>query len=201
MKKIFLSLFGIILFTAVHCQENDNEFKTIFGSQGISASGFGGFDMHFSYIGDGYSFGAGGSGGVLLNGQVFFGGFGIGSTIDKTIKLDNITLDQATIGYGGLMFGYIFNGKKAFHPALFLQTGWGGIDYDEYHNGSFSYYSSDNIFVLNPSLEMEMNITRFFRLAIGAHYQITTGVNDYYNLSNSDFSGPGGKIAFRFGWF
>lgn len=201
MKKSILTLFGIIFFTVALCQENESEFKTIFGNQHMSVSGFGGFDMHFSYIGNGYSFGAGGSGGVLLSGQVFFGGFGMGSTIDKTIKFDNITINQANIGYGGLMFGYIFNGKKAIHPALFLQTGWGGIDFDEYNNATFGNYSSDNIFVLNPSIEMEMNIARFFRLAIGANYQITTGVNEYYNLSNSDFSGPGGKIAFRFGWF
>lgn len=201
MKKILLSFSALVIVMTTFCQENDNEYRTIFGNQQMSVTGFGGFDMQFSYIGGGYSFGAGGSGGVLLNGQVFFGGFGVGCTVDKEIEIDNYTYNQVNMGYGGLMFGYIFSGKKAIHPAIFLQTGWGGIDLDEYNDGQHGYYSSDNIFVLNPSIEMEMNITRFFRLAIGANYQIATGVNEFKTLSNSDFSGPGGKIAFRFGWF
>jgi len=206
MKKILLVIIGITIVSAAFCQDKENEYKTIFGDSRITASGFGAFDMQFSMIGGSYAFGAGGSGGVLLNGQVFFGGFGMGCTLDKTFEVNNFTLDHASIGYGGLMFGYIFTGKKAIHPAVYLQTGWGGINfYDNYNsmNGNSSYNNSfnDNIFVLNPSVEMELNVTRFFRMAVGANYQLAMGINEYANLKNSDFSGPGGKISFRFGWF
>ena len=49
-----------------------------------------------------------------------------------------------------------------------------------------------------------MNFTKFFRLGVGVHYRIVTGVNPSVhnsNLTNSDFSGPGVSLAFKFGWF
>jgi hypothetical protein len=201
MKKILLVIIGITIASAAFCQEEGDEYRTIFGNKNISVSGFGAFDMQFSYMGGGFAFGAGGSGGVLLGGQVFFGGFGLGCNIDKTVEMNNLTIDHVGIGYGGLMFGYIINHKNAIHPAVFLQTGWGGVNSYDNHNSMYDNYPYDNVFVLNPSVEMEMNITRFFRMAVGANYQITTGVNEYTTLNNSDFSGPGGKISFRFGWF
>jgi hypothetical protein len=201
MKKILSAIIGMIIASAAFCQEKENEYRTIFGNDQMSVTGFGGFDMQFSSIGGSYAFGAGGSGGVLLNGQVFFGGFGMGCTVDKTFEINNLTTNHASIGYGGLMFGYIFKGEKAIHPAVFLQTGWGGVDlFDDSQSGN-SYNTNDNIFVINPSVEMELNITRFFRLAVGANYQFVTGINEYADLNNTDFSGPGAKIAFRFGWF
>lgn len=196
MKKI-LAVFIIVLFVStIQGQEKDNEYRTIFGSNKIHTSGFGGFNMEFSSIGGKFAFGAGGSGGVLLNDQVFFGGFGMGYTLDKSVDIGNFVYDNSSMGYGGLMFGYIFNGKAAIHPAIFLQTGWGAANFYQPFN---SY--NDNIFVLNPSIELEMNITRFFRVSVGGHYQFTMGINEYDSLSNSDFSGPGGSISFKFGWF
>lgn len=201
MKNILLAFIGITLASSAFCQEKGDEYRTIFGNKKISVSGFGAYDMQFSYIGGSYSFGAGGSGGVLLDDKVFFGGFGMGCNLSKTFEINSITINHANIGYGGLMFGYIFNGKKAIHPAVFLQTGWGGVDLYDNYNTMNSNNTYDNVFVLNPSVEMELNITRFFRMAVGANYQIATGINEYESLNNSDFSGPGGKISFRFGWF
>lgn len=196
MKKILFAFVSILMVSNAFSQDKETEYQTIFGNKPVSASGFGGFDMLYSSIGGSYTVGAGGSGGVLVSNQVFFGGFGMGSTIDKSYQIDNSLYDNVSMGYGGLMFGYIFNGRAAIHPAFFIQTGWGGINfYDEMKS------LTDNVFVLNPSLEMELNFTRFFRVAIGAHYQYTMGVNKFSELSSEDFSGPGGKLSFRFGWF
>lgn len=196
MKKYLLAFAAIIIASVAFSQDKDPEYQTIFGNKPISTSGFGGFDMLYSSLGGSYAFGAGGSGGVLINNQVFFGGFGMGNTLDHTFEIENIMFKNVSMGYGGLMFGYIFNSRAAIHPAFFLQTGWGGINLNNEYQSV-----SDNIFVLNPSIEMELNFTRFFRIALGAHYQYVMGVNKYNELNGSDFSGPGGKLALRFGWF
>jgi hypothetical protein len=194
MKKLLLAFALILIVSKAFCQ--NTEYQTIFGNNPVSASGFGGFDMLFSSIGGNYAVGAGGSCGVLIGNQVFFGGFGMGSMLDKTFEIDNTLFSNTSMGCGGLMFGYIFNSRAAIHPAVFIQTGWGGITmHDEMKS------ITDNIFVLNPSLELELNFSRFFRIAIGAHYQYTMGVNKYSELGDDDFSGPGGKLSLRFGWF
>ena len=52
--------------------------------------------------------------------------------------------------------------------------------------------------------EFEMNFAKFFRLGIGVHYRLVTGVNPdmhYSRLTNSDLLGPGAQVAVKYGWF
>jgi hypothetical protein len=89
---------------------------------------------------------------------------------------------------------------KPIHPTLSAQIGWGSLAERDYNY----FGTTDAVFVFNPALELEMNFTRFFRLGVAAHYRIVTGVNPEMHNSrytNSDMSGPGGMLIFRFGWF
>lgn len=196
MIKILAAFIGVLIAVASYSQDKNDEYKTIFGDDPSEVSGFGGFDMQFSSLGGNFALGAGGSGGVLINNQIAFGGFGMGSTLDNTYEVDNNTYKNTSIGVGGLMLGYILNSKSPIHPSFFLQTGWGGVNLSDNNR-----QLTDNVFVLNPSVKIELNFTRYFKMAIGAHYQFTMGVNKFDALSNSDFSGPGGNLSFIFGWF
>jgi hypothetical protein len=51
-----------------------------------------------------------------------------------------------------------------------------------------------------PTLEVELNLTRYFRLGAGASFNIFTFV-DMDGYSASDFTAPGGFLSFKFGWF
>jgi len=86
---------------------------------------------------------------------------------------------------------------RAFHPVISSQLGWGTVTQLD----NYTELSSDNVLVLNPALELEMNFTRFFRLGVGAHYRITSGVNNTPGFGENDFSGPGAFLTFKFGWF
>ena len=132
----------------------------------------------------------GGGGGVLL-GDFFLGGYGEGLT-NPIIAGGNKT----EFGHGGFWAGYSFMGKNPFHPVLSTQMGWGTLtQMDDY-----TVLSTDNVFVVNPAIELEMNFTRFFRLGIGAHYRLVTGVNTS-TLTDTDLSGPGAFLSFKFVWF
>lgn len=195
MKNPLLIIFILGISFNTFGQESD-DINTLF-SENIKVSGFGGPLMSYGTINNEFSYEMGGGGGVLLNDQFFIGGFGMGltNTIDfSEAEYQGLDLE---LGYGGLWFGYILNGRAAFHPVISTQIGWGEAMFTE----AFQPASvRENIFVLNPALELEMNITRFMRFAVGGNYRKVIGT-DFAGLSDADFSGPGVFMSFRFGWF
>ncbi|NOZ45893.1 MAG: hypothetical protein GXO79_03835 [Chlorobi bacterium] len=208
MKKV-ISL-TLILFTFIAIQAQDDDFKTIFGDEEFTISGFGGPFMSFNTIAGNFAHMMGGGGGVILNNKVLFGGYGIGKTtrtplnpnkINDTVftqnyagRISNLEID---FGHGGLFAGYVFNGNAAIHPTFILQFGWGTVSVSD--SETFPVLN-DNIFVLNPILELEMNVTHFLRVGIGADYTLVTGVNTL-GYNDGDFSSPGAFLSFKFGWF
>jgi hypothetical protein len=199
MRQLVLIVFAVLFSINLFAQKDDYEYKSIFGDD-KHYSGVGGFGFGISYLGGEMAICSGGSGAVILNRKFLFGGYGTGINSDKSItytdKSDNsITLDNVEIGHGGLWMGYVFGGSNAIHPVVSLQSGFGSV---AYYNAD--YRTVDPIFVVNPKVEIEFNITRYFRIGVGGNYLLTTGVNRY-GMNDNDYSGPGGQIAFRFGWF
>lgn len=197
MKKAILSI-SIIMISLSSFSQDD--FQTIFGNE-VSISGFGGPFMSFTSMNDEFAHMMGGGGGVILSKTFFFGGFGMGSTtmhyFDYTNPNTNAVFTdmELDLGYGGLYFGYIIAPNRPIHPAVYLQTGWGEVSLGDDQNKI-----SDNVFVLNPSLQLEMNMTSFFRIGVGVNYQYVSGVN-INGLEDEDFSYPGAFLSFKFGWF
>jgi len=193
MKKSIVLFIGMILSLSMYAQED--EIQTIFGS-GTRISGFGGPFMDFTSINTGsneFAHMMGGGGGVLL-GNFFFGGYGEGLTNYIDIERGG---PRMNFGHGGFWTGYSFFAHKAVHPCISTQIGWGSITQVDNDN---NYYEPDNVFVVNPTIELEMNFLRFFRLSIGANYRLVKGVNTL-NLTDKDLSSPGVFLAFKFGWF
>jgi len=198
MKRLGLSLVGIFLSMLTFSQQKTEEYQTIFGNEKVKFSGMGVFEMNFSSLGGHFSYGTGGGGGAILNKTILFGGYGMGHYINRNVTLDSMNYSSVNFGHGGFWLGYIFKGNAAIRPFAGLKLGWGGISQNYDHH---DYAMNDNAFVITPSVEMEINITRYFRIAVGGNYQVTTGLTGSNGLSNKDFSGPGANLSFRFGWF
>ncbi len=188
MRKMFFTIVLILSVAGLKAQEN--EIQTLFGS-GTRISGFGGPSMSFTSINGEFAHMMGGGGAVLL-GDYFIGGYGEGLTNSIVAGGNNIRF-----GHGGFWTGYSFMSERALHPCISSQIGWGDISQQD--EGDYTL-TNDNVFVINPTIELEMNFTKFFRLGVGAHYRIVSGVNTS-TLTNSDFSGPGAFLSFKFGWF
>ena len=194
MKKIFVLFALSLLMMGIKAQDSD--IQTLF-SGNTRISGLGGPTMSFTTVKGQFAHMMGGGGAVLL-GDFWFGGYGEGLTNGIPAATGDTRLD---FGHGGFWTGYSFMASRPLHPTLSAQIGWGTVGERDYGSPQFN---TDNIFVFNPGLELEMNFTHFFRLGIGVHYRIVTGLNPELHtssLSNSDFSGPGALLTFKFGWF
>lgn len=197
MKKTVFILLTLALSVSVFSQEK--EFQTIFDNQDVRISGMGGPFMQFTSVAGDFGFMMGGGGAVLID-DFFFGGYGLGLTNAIPDYVNDNPSDRLTLGHGGFWLGYSLFGQKPIHLAFSTMLGWGefGImQYEEYYP-----YITDKLFVISPTVELEFNLTRYFRIGAGATYNIYTGIDEsMHGYTNSDLSAPGGFLSFKFGWF
>lgn len=206
MKRLIIlsSLFVFIFSLPVCAQEegnDDDEIQTIF-SDGIERiSGFGGPIMSFTSFDNDFAFEMGGGGAVLINRSLFLGGYGMGITNDIEPSSANYSSDYIfDFGHGGFWVGYIFQPTHPLHLNFSTQIGWGGINLQQQDNYNDNTLEADQVFVLTPALQIEMNVTQFFRIAAGANYRFVTGV-EMEDYNSTDFSSPGAFLSFTFGGF
>lgn len=146
-----------------------------------------------------------GGGGAILVGDFYFGGYGLGLTNNIPVNRFEPEYsdlyqagDRLTVSHGGFWIGYSLFGDRAIHVSISSLIGWGelGVRGENYPENLYP----DGIFVVSPTLEVEMNLTQFFRLGVGASYNLYSFV-DLPGYTSSDFSAPGGFLSFKFGWF
>jgi len=192
----------------------------------VHVSGFGSYIIGFSDVDGSFAVYNGGGGAVLLNQTFYFGGYGMGlSTSHKhdpvsILGRDNQVYDYddlyTTFGHGGFWLGYLHNSYKPVHWGVSTKLGWGSVDlnrrqsYPDSPDFTYDYFSSDNVFVVNPQFEVEMNMLKWFKINASAGYQFVTGVNQTYTapdgtdrkfFTSSDFSSPMVNLSFVFGGF
>jgi hypothetical protein len=195
-KTLFVAL---SLAVGVSAFSQQKEFRTIFDNQDVRISGMGGPFMQFTAVAGEFGHMMGGGGAVLLN-DFFFGGYGLGLTNAIPDYVNQNPSDRLTLGHGGFWLGYSLFGEKPIHIALSSLIGWGefGVmqDYGTYP------FVRDKIFVLAPTVEVEVNLTRYFRIGAGASFNLYTMVDqNIHGYSNGDLSAPAGFLSFKFGWF
>lgn len=197
MKKATLLL--VLLTVTFAAFSQDKEYQTIFDNKELRISGMGGPFMQFTGVAGEFAHMMGGGGGVLLN-DFFFGGYGIGLTNAIPDYVNDNTNERLSLGHGGFWLGYALFGEKPIHVSISTMIGWGefGImQYDGYYP-----FVRDKIFVLAPTVEVELNLTRYFRIGAGASYNLFTGVDEHlHGYKSGDLSSPGGFLSFKFGWF
>lgn len=199
MRKVTLA--GLILLITMTSWSQEREYKTIVDFNDVRISGMGGVFMQFTAADGEFAHMLGGGGAVML-GDFFFGFYGLGLTnqipVDQLKFTDYQPGDKLTISHGGFWLGYSLFGDRAIHMNFSSLVGWGtlGVRSDYYPENLWP----DGIFVVSPTMEVELNLTKFFRLGVGASYNIYTFV-DLPGYTASDFSAPGGFLSFKFGWF
>ena len=199
MKKLII-LFCLLVPVFLYAQDEDNggdDFQTIFSGKDLKVSGFGGPLMSFTSIDNNFAHMMGGGGGVIIN-NFFFGGYGMGLTTE--IQFESGEEELLEFGHGGLWFGFIMNSKKAIHPSIHVRTGWGAISKYNPDDYGIDDYDADEIFVVTPTLELEANISRFFKLGAGGSYTFLYG-STTPEYPNEYFNKPSVFLSFKFGWF
>lgn len=218
MKKfIILSALSIILASPVFAQESDTldkpfeeskskEYMTLFGHNKPGGA-YGAFNIGYAQIADEHSvmFGgrfewiAGQSIGFGFGGKGFINEYHYEPSIDKDVFL--------TGGFGGLYIEPILMPRFPAHLAFPVLLGAGGISYitkDWNFNNNF-IEDSEAFLIVEPAAELELNITRHFRLAMGVSYIFTTpfdvGTNVNPTVNAKSMEGWNYNVTFKFGKF
>ena len=235
MKKFILILSSIILLADLSFAQ---DMKYLFQGEdkNVSISGFAGVINEFSGFDGDFAFSMGGGGAMLIDQRFFIGAYGQGVTTrhlrtftrmetSETGEKFNVTYPDVytRFGHGGFWLGYIHNPHKAINFGINARLGWGAIsmtdktykDYDE----SWNKLMYDNVFVITPEVDLNLNLLKWMRVSFGIGYRVVTGVNDTYNYIYTDpitfeeeviekeyfdknaFNSLTGNITLSFGWF
>jgi opacity protein-like surface antigen len=187
-----------------HKEKND-EYQTLFGHN-RSSGGYGAFNVGYSQIDSkqavifggkfewivGHSLGLGFGGNGFINENHF----------DPYLNTDVFL----TGGYGGFIIEPILLPKFPVHLSFPTLLGAGGISYItenmDYHN---MVEDSEVFLIAEPSAELEFNITRHFRLALGASYRFTSpfnvGTSGSAPVSSDSLDSWTYMMTFKFGRF
>jgi hypothetical protein len=110
-------------------------------------------------------------------------------------------------GYGGVVIEPIFLPKSPIHISVPILMGAGGISYEAKSgdNTLVLFGSNSNtvdtrsFFILEPGVEVEINVLKFFRLALGGYYRYTNNINLRYDNSTDLVAKPGFLRGFSAG--
>lgn len=195
-------------------KSNESEFQTILSSK-IEHGGYGAPYLGYTSVGKYNTFTAGGKGAWIMDHNLALGIAGNGFITENTQNAFNKEKDAFIAGgYGGFLIEPIFYANKPVHFSVPLIIGGGAVTYvhetfpyDEYHDYEADIY--DTFFVFEPGIELEMNMTTFFRIAIGLSYRFTSNIdlstdmlgNNIEILGEKDMNQFVARLVFKFGKF
>ena len=225
MKTNFL----IVLLTAIslmgYTQDSDTQgdYKTLFGGDQITHGGYGGLSVNYSQIDGEDALLVGARGAWIINHGLAIGVAGYGFANDmKYYKTIDDVYDKYNLagGYGGLLIEPIIGSKYPVHVSIPILIGAGGVGYirhnwnnydpdhewdddwnnDNYHDEHYHADDADAFFVLEPGIELELNMVKFVRLAIGGYYRYTSDL-ELADTDSDVLNGFSGGVTLKFGKF
>lgn len=192
-KSLLLVLLTIASVNLLNAQEaRQDEIQTLFRSSGkkISHGFYGALSAGYTNIADNSVLLLGGRAGWLIDHHVTLGLGGYSFTnsiyVDKYFNEGGYYLVG---GYGGFFVEPVIAPFFPVHVAFPIFIGGGGVAYNDYQWSEYPWddyndyepYDWDSFFVFEPGVEVELNVIKFIRFAVGASYRFT----DNLNLVNS----------------
>jgi hypothetical protein len=206
MKKLILFTL-LAVSTQMFAQEDTKNRVLIQGNQKLS--GYGVINTSFSKFNGDFAVLTGAYGGLFINHKLMIGLGGYDLSTKHESPGKNIVTGKANeyhLDYGGLMLEYTFYSDKLIHftaNSLFglgeIQNGVSEIDNDG-HGTHWNNSDDDMVYVIQPSLNVEANITNWFRLGIGGGYRYVTG-SEMKGITNKQMSAAQGNVSLKFGGF
>ncbi|MFW6370495.1 MAG: hypothetical protein ACOC10_04740 [Bacteroidota bacterium] len=209
MKKLFVMLAMVCtVLPAVGQDDKQQEIKTLFSNQ-KSLGFYGALSLGYSQINGKDALVSGGRAGVIFNHSTAIGLAGYGFVNDmEGYRWENEDVLRYSLagGYGGIFIEPIIGGLNPVHIALPVLFGIGGVaqmsnygpEYWEYLY--YDTYENDMFFILEPAIELEVNLARFFRTAATFSYRFTTDV-ELPEIAPDVLHGPQFGLTFKFGKF
>ena len=199
--------------------KSSQEYRTLFNSDEMTHGGYGAVLLNYSKIDGKDAFLAGMRGMWIINHGIGIGigGYGFASDLKYENPPGSSPEDYNLAGgYGGLVIEPIIAAKHPVHVSFPVLIGAGGVAYIRnywktypHHPDEYTYYTEDAsaYFVLEPGVELEFNMVKFFRIGLGAYYRYTSDINlsawngiDYTDVS-PDLKEFSFGLSLKFGKF
>jgi hypothetical protein len=211
-RTLILTTLLLLIYSATFAQDPEFEYykskeiKTLMG-RNRSGGGYGAFTGGYSVIDNkhavlfGGRFGwlAGHSMGVGFGATGFINEFHFEPLLNRNVFLAG--------GYGGLYIEPILFPRSPVHMSFPVLLGAGGISYvsDDRSFNNNIIEDSEAFLLIEPGAEVELNLTRFFRIAIGATYRFPTafdvGLTGTPTASAKSIEGVSYTLSLKFGKF
>ena len=212
--RIFLAAImaiGIMSFTFGQ-ERSTEEMRTLFGNKDnkISHGGYGAISVGYTQIDNKDVMTLGGRAGWLIDHHITLGFAGKGFI--SQVFIDSIpgTPENGLYmsgGYGGLFVEPIIFPNSPIHVSFPVLIGGGGFVLNEhdwhYYNYDYKYEEPvdwDSYFVLEPGVEIELNLVKFLRVAFGGSYRYTSNLH-ISEVPDDLLNGFNGTVTLKFGWF
>ena len=212
MKRLAILFIATIFISPVFGQndggfyDDDDDVQTLFGDGYVTHGGYGSFSLGYSEI-DGKDALTMGARGAWVIGHWFALGFaGNGFINDYNFNNDLSRNVNLSGGYGGLLMEPILLPKFPVHISLPLVVGVGGIayttsySYTDFYDPSYFVEDASSFLIVEPGVELEINVVRFFRVAVGGYYRYTSRIT-LYDTPEDVLNGFSGGITLKFGKF
>ena len=180
--------------------------STLFGNMRVTG-GYGGLTFAGSRMLGQQAALAGGRGGVVLGHHVTIGLAGYGEALDLDVP-NNMGHEGTTflgMGYGGLLLEYIVMPRQVVHFSGEVLIGGGGFgfgDVTQTQDGAepdVQFRDEGRGFgVIEPGLNVGVNVTRWMRILGGASYRFVTDFNDF-GVEDEDLEGMSYRLSLLFG--
>ena len=200
------ALLSVATFSGSAQEKTDSpEMQTLFGNKNISIGGMGGPQVGLTSFNNREVWLVGGRGGVVINHSLIIGGGGWGiANMPKFYSIGGNDHAYIEGGYGGMLIEPIIKSNKLIHITMPILIGGGNLvwvkDPDQDPMDSMNEIDNDSFFVLEPGVEIELNVVRFMRIAAGIKYRWAPNL-DLVDTQSDPFNGFTSCITFKFGKF
>ena len=211
-KSIILSTLFILIYSAAFSQDPEFEYyksreiKTLLG-RNREGGAYGAFTAGYSVIDDKHAVLFGGRFGWLASHSIGIG-FGATGFINEFHYEPSLEREVSLAGgYGGLYIEPILFPRFPVHLSFPVLFGAGGISYvsKEASQNNNLIEDSEAFLLIEPAAEVELNLTRFCRLAIGASYRFPSsfdvGLSGTSVANAQSIKGMSYTISLKFGKF
>jgi hypothetical protein len=157
----------------------------------VESGGFGAPVVKFAQVAGQSSVYFGGRGGWIINHSFVLGAAAYGLASD--VRLDPRFFGrQLEFGYGGMDLEFVIAPNSIIHASFSTLLGGGGV--------RPFYEPVDVVFVVEPQLNIALNVAPFMRMVVGGSYLWVTDV-DTPSLRPDDLSSFTGSFQVQFGSF
>ena len=190
-----------------------NDIETLFGGDN-RAGVYGAFETKFSQIDKGLGLFLGGRAGMIFNSTISVGAAGYGLIPTSKIDIDCLVLEHKNLKnsylegfYGGLLLEYINSSNKLLHFTANTLVGFVGVKLchdDDFDRDNFDHRHNFS-FVIEPEVAAELNVSKYFRIALGISYRYSPNFKLSYGgetlVPTTYFNGLSANLTFKVGGF